>query len=83
MPLDISPWTSFGLPGMVIGALFLTLWAIGKSILLKILDMQREERKEWREAVVNMTTETNAVIRELTAVVQDMNGRSRKYQDHL
>lgn len=76
---DITPWANFGLPGMVIGALFLTLWAIGKSILLKILDMQREERKEWREAVVAMTQETNEVIRGLTSAVQDMNGRSRRH----
>jgi hypothetical protein len=80
----IGPWQNFGLAGMVIGALFLTLWATGKSVLIKLLEMHRDERKEWIAAFNAQAKqfdarqqESNEVIRELAAAVNDMNSRWR------
>lgn len=84
----IGPWQNFGLAGMVIGALFLTLWATGKSVLIKLLEMHRDERKEWIEAFNAQAkqfdarqAESNEVIRELAAAVNEMNHR-RRSSDH-
>ena len=84
----IGPWQNFGLAGMVIGALFLTLWATGKSVLIKLLEMHRDERKEWIAAFNAQAkqfdarqAESNEVIRELAAAVNEMNQR-RRSSDH-
>jgi 1,2-phenylacetyl-CoA epoxidase PaaB subunit len=70
--LDITPWQNFGLAGMVIGALFLTIWMVGKSIILHLLNMQREERAEWRECFEKSMADHTEVIRELTQVVHQI-----------
>lgn len=69
--MDVTPWQNFGLAGMVIGALFLTIWVIGKSIILHLLDLQREERTEWKEAFTAAMEEQADVIRELTKAVNE------------
>jgi len=73
MEHDLSTWAGFGLPGMVIGALFLTVWGMGLFIVVKILEMQKEERKEWRETVDKMTE----AIREMSKEFQILNNRKR------
>jgi hypothetical protein len=80
----MKPWADFGLTGLVIGALFVTLWATGRSILLRILEMQKDERREWIESFKLVTQqidlrqqESNEVIRDLTKAVNDMNNRRR------
>lgn len=85
VPLLIR-WGDFGLAGMVIGALFITIWLIGKNILIKLFELQREERREWLETFKTITTqadrrqeETNLAIRELSVVVQEMNSRQRRF----
>lgn len=72
----MAPWANFGLAGMVIGALFITLWAVGRSILLKILEMHQAERKEWRDTFQAVCAqfdarhqESNEVARKLTEAI--------------
>ena len=73
---SVSPWAQFGLPGLVIGALFLALMqfrkdhrsereAMSKSQQAErtaILGAHREERKEWKDAYEK--AETRAMTRE-------------------
>jgi ABC-type sulfate transport system permease subunit len=68
----IAPWQQFGLPGMVIGALFITIWIIGKGIILRLLELQQQERKEWKEAFTTAMGEHNDVLRELTKAVGEL-----------
>jgi hypothetical protein len=68
----ISPWQQFGLPGMVIGALFITIWIIGKGIILRLLELQQQERAEWREAFTEAMGEHNEVLRELSKAVGEL-----------
>lgn len=70
---DLSVWAGFGLPGLVIGALFLTVWGMGLFIVMRILIMQSDERKQWRETVEKMTD----VIREMKNEFQLLNNRRR------
>jgi len=77
---DLTNWNQFGLTGMVIGALFMTIWAIGKSVVLRLLEMHRAERTEWMDVIKEINhendlrhKETNAIIRKLTNVIESFN----------
>lgn len=77
---DVSGFESFGLPGLVIGALFALVYFLTKE--------HRSERSEWLEAYKEQSEqsdtrqkETNVVIRELTAVIRESNNR-RRYSDN-
>jgi hypothetical protein len=72
-------WTQFGFPGLIIGALFYSLWILHRAM--------REERREWIQAYKEQAEkhdirqgETNACIREMTATVQMLNERFMSYQ---
>jgi hypothetical protein len=69
-------WADFGLSGLVIGALFLTLWKGYGSIVIKVLDLHQTERAGWRASFERVTTqfdarqaETNELLRELAGVL--------------
>jgi hypothetical protein len=78
----IAPWANYGLSGLVIGALFITIWAIGKQGLLHILDMHREERQEWREMMKNLVEKNDEAINKLADAVNSMNNRTRIGDKH-
>lgn len=72
----IPAWADFGLSGLVIGALFLTLWKGYGSIVLKVLELHQTERQEWRMSFERITAqfdarqaETNELLRDLTSVI--------------
>ncbi len=77
MPIDTpGPWAEFGLPGLVIFALF--------CYLVFLIKEHRAERQEWLQAYRDSVKisddraqETNAVMRELVAVVREQNNRRR------
>lgn len=61
----LNHFEKFGLPGLVIGALFFSLWLLVKE--LKTLHLlQIEERKQWIQAF-NGNTE---ILRELSAEIK-------------
>jgi len=77
MPIDrIDSWAQFGLPGLVIAALFMFIWFLVKE--------HKAERQEWIAAYREQSAlmddrqrETNGVIRELVSVVRESNARMR------
>ncbi|MGZ4955294.1 MAG: hypothetical protein ACXV8Q_09280 [Methylobacter sp.] len=77
MPIEhADSWAQFGLPGLVIAALFTFIWFLIKE--------HRAERQEWitayREQSATMDDrqkETNGVIRELVSAVRESNVRLR------
>lgn len=78
MQLDI--WNQYGLPGLVIGALFI--------FLVYVIREHKAERAEWLTAYKEMSkmsdirqSETNLVIRELITVIHQSNNRRREYDD--
>ena len=69
---DVSNWAEFGLAGMTIGALFmLVLWFL-KSLdkkdefIQKILDQDKDERREERHQHTSLTNKLSDAINELT-----------------
>ncbi len=77
MPIEnVNSWSEFGLSGLVIAALF--------AYLVFLVKEHRAERQEWllayRDSVKiadDRAQETNAVMRELVAVVRAQNDRKR------
>jgi hypothetical protein len=77
MPIDhVDNWSQFGLPGLVIAALF--------AYVVFLVREHRAERQEWIEAyregiklADDRQCETNTVIRELVSVVREQNVRLR------
>lgn len=77
MPIDhIDSWSQFGLAGMVIAALFGFVWFLVRT--------HQGERSEWMQAYKDQSrmaddrqAETNDVIRELTAVIRELNACRR------
>jgi hypothetical protein len=77
MPIDhVDSWSQFGLPGLVIAALF--------ALLCFLVKEHRAERQEWITAYREQSrladdrqSETNGVIRELAAVIRESNARRR------
>jgi len=77
MPIDtVDSWSQFGLPGLVIFALFAFIYFLIKE--------HKAERKEWivayreqSQLVDDRQVETNTVIRELVAVVRESNAYRR------
>ena len=74
---QVTDWGQFGLVGMVIGALFMTIWFIGANIIIKLFNYHQEERKEWLNAFLHANAqaderakETNIVLRKLTNVIE-------------
>ncbi len=75
MPIEnASSWSQFGLSGMVIAALFAFIWFL--------VNTHSSERKEWLEAyrdhgrrADDRQAETNQVIREISAVIRELNAR--------
>lgn len=72
--LDV--WANFGLAGLVIGALFITLWKGFNDAVLKSLDMHQSERQQWRQSFERICLqfdtrqkETNELLRDLAAVM--------------
>lgn len=70
--MDITPWQNFGLSGMVIGALFLTIWFFGKNVIIRLLELQKEEREEWRATFNTAMQQHNDVIKELTEAITNL-----------
>lgn len=60
-PIDtsLSPWAQFGFPGLVTGALFLTL--------LFFIRQHFQERKEWREDMSKLADKHDATSRDNVA----------------
>ena len=77
MPIEnVNNWSQFGLPGLVIAALF--------AYLVFLIKEHRAERQEWLQAYRDSVKisderaqETNTVMRELVAVVRAQNDRRR------
>lgn len=77
MPIEnVASWSEFGLPGMIIAALF--------ALVVFFVREHRAERQEWitaySESVVKSDSrqaETNEVIRELVAAISISNARHR------
>ena len=77
MPVEhVDPWSEFGLAGLVIAALFAYIWFMMKS--------HQAERSEWMSAYKDQSrmadsrqAETNEVVRELTAVIRELNAGRR------
>lgn len=78
---DISPWSQFGLAGLVIGALFFALLVIIRWMVAHI-DKTNErhamERAEWRQAgdkmvdrIEHAMVAINEAIKELIITVRD------------
>lgn len=85
-PEILGPWANFGLAGLVICALFLTLWKGFGTVVLKILDLHQTERKEWRESFERVCvqfdarhSESNELLRDLTKVISEANNRRRQF----
>lgn len=76
MPIEhVDTWSQYGLPGLVIAALFMFLCFLVKE--------HKAERQEWLAVYREQSSlmddrqrETNGVIRELVVVVRDSNARS-------
>jgi len=68
MPAEpLGPWMEFGLPGLVIGALFFLLW----WTINTTSKTHKEERTEWRADANIRQEKTDVVIKELTDVIRD------------
>lgn len=85
---DPSLWAQFGgITGLVIFALFVTLYFFVKSIvriwesyredLRNMLDVHAKERAEWGMIVDTRQKETNQAINAMTAVINQLNHRYR------
>jgi hypothetical protein len=80
MPPDmLGPWANFGLAGLVICALFLTLWKGFGTVVMKILDLHQTERQEWRQSFERVSgqadarqAESNELLRDLTTAISDI-----------
>ncbi|GEM_PF-2202380 len=76
MPIEnVTTWSQFGLPGMVIAALFAFIWFL--------VNTHQSERKEWLEAyrdhgrrADDRQKETNDVTREISAVIRELSARN-------
>ena len=67
-------WAEFGLPGLVIFALFASIFFIvktGLTSITKINDSHKDERKEWRSEATARQESTNVVIKELSEAIKD------------
>ena len=80
MPAESSIFASYGLPGLVIFSLF--------ALIVFLIKEHQAERREWLEAYRqgiklsdDRQKESNEVMRELVAVVQLSNERTRR-TDH-
>lgn len=69
-------WADFGLSGLVIGALFLTLWKGYGAVVIKVLDLHQIERQGWRQSFERITAqfdarqaETNELLRDLATLI--------------
>ena len=76
---DVSNWAEFGLAGMTIGALFmLVLWFL-KSLdkkddfIQKILDQDKDERREERHQHSSLTNKLSDAINDLTKEIARKN----------
>lgn len=75
MPIDhVDSWGQFGLPGLVIAALFALVYFLVKE--------HKAERQEWITAYREQSrladdrqSETNDVIRELSSIIRESNAR--------
>mgnify|MGYP003350685952 CR=1 FL=1 len=75
MPIEnVNNWSEYGLGGLVIAALF--------AFLIYVVKIHKEERSEWVDAYKEQSriadsrqSETNAVLRDLVAVVKEVNIR--------
>lgn len=56
--MALSPWTQFGLPGIVIGALF--------GVLIFFIRQHYNERKEYREDIKEIAAKHDATSKEMT-----------------
>lgn len=80
---SVEIWSQFGLSGLIIGALFFSLWLFIKA-LFKILNFQKQEREEWLKTISEISVrqqesskECNNVVRDLTGVIKEMKGSVR------
>lgn len=77
MPIDhIDIWDKYGLPGLVIAALFVLVWYLTKE--------HRAERSEWilayraqSEQAIEAQRESSEVIRNLAVVIERSASRRR------
>lgn len=79
-------WGEYGLAGMVIGALFVTLYVLGRFALDKFdkiaerhdatvsqMDVNhREERREWQQESIRRETAMQAMVADVTSVIRDL-----------
>ena len=68
-------WADHGLPGLVIGALFLALFyliKVNKEEREETRKMQVEERKEWNASRTANNDSMKAVVKELTTAINNL-----------
>jgi len=79
----LQEWSQFGLTGLIIGACFVGFGIVGKYILsqlkknadsqheflIQVVGEHRSERKEWREAIQQITKDTTAAVERNTAAI--------------
>lgn len=72
---DVEPWKEFGLAGLVIFALFCTLFVIVRWLITytdNLSKAHREERKEWRESNEKSNDKFETVAKELTTAIREL-----------
>jgi len=74
-PNSVAPWAEHGILGLVIGALFIALFAIVKWLIGHIdnqSEKHREERREWREAAERITKDVEASSNTLSDGIKEL-----------
>lgn len=74
-PSSVAPWAEHGILGLVIGALFVALFAIVKWLISHIdnqSEKHREERREWREAAERITKDVEASSNVLSDGIKEL-----------
>ena len=74
-PSSVAPWAEHGILGLVIGALFVALFAIVKWLIGHIdnqSEKHREERREWREAAERITKDVEASSNVLSDGIKEL-----------
>ena len=74
-PSNVAPWAEHGILGLVIGALFVALFAIVKWLIGHIdhqSEKHREERREWRESAERITKDVEASSNTLSEGIKEL-----------
>ena len=74
----MTGWEEFGIAGLVIGALFYTLFRLvqhQKDERTETRDLHREERKEWKEEANQREENLGTILSDLETTIQDLGSR--------